>query len=107
MLAAALLLVAIVIEVMATALLPKTQSFTDPLWSAVVIAGFGASIWLLTIVVRTMPVSIAYAVWAGVGTALVAVVGYVFLDESMGWAKIAALTLIVLGVVGLNLAGVA
>jgi small multidrug resistance pump len=53
-----------------------------------------------------MPVSVAYAVWSGVGTALVAAVGYFFLDESMGWLKALSLALIVVGVVGLNLAGV-
>jgi len=52
-----------------------------------------------------MPVSIAYAVWSGVGTAAVAAIGYLWLDESMGWTKALCLGLIVVGVVGLNLAG--
>lgn len=46
-----------------------------------------------------------YAVWAGVGTAAVAVIGFVSLGESMSWLKVASLALIVLGVIGLNLAG--
>jgi small multidrug resistance pump len=57
-------------------------------------------------VVRTVPVSVAYAVWAGVGTAAVAVAGHVFLGESMTWLKALSLALIVVGVVGLNAAGV-
>jgi len=101
--AAVLLAVAIGVEVAATALLPKAQGFTHPLWSLVVVAGYGFSIWLLAIVVRSMPVSIAYAVWAGVGTAVVAVIGYLFLGESMSWFKATSLAMIVLGVVGLNL----
>ncbi|MDQ6686691.1 MAG: multidrug efflux SMR transporter [Actinomycetota bacterium] len=105
MFGAAMLMVAIVIEVGATATLPRTDGFTHPGWSVVVLTGYGVSIWLLSVVVRTMPVSVAYAVWAGLGTALVAVAGYVFLGESMSWLKVAALSLIVLGVVGLNLAG--
>jgi small multidrug resistance pump len=68
-----------------------------------VVAGYAISIWLLAVVVRSVPVSVAYAVWAGLGTAAVAVIGYVFLGESMGWLKAASLGLIVLGVVGLNL----
>ena len=101
--AAVLLAVAIGVEVAATALLPKAQGFSDPLWSAVVVAGYGLSIWLLAVVVRSMPVSIAYAVWAGVGTAVVAVIGVAFLGESMNWLKAGSLTMIILGVVGLNL----
>lgn len=103
--AAVLLLVAIGTEVAATALLPRAAGFTQPLWSAAVVGGYALSIWLLAVVVREIPVSIAYAVWAGVGTAAVAVIGFLFLDESMGWLKAASLALIVLGVVGLNLVG--
>jgi small multidrug resistance pump len=55
--------------------------------------------------VRTMPISVAYAVWSGVGTAIVALIGFAFLGETMGWLKAASLGLIVAGVVGLNLAG--
>ena len=105
MLAAVLLMVAISIEVGATALLPKAAGFTDPFWSAVVVIGYAASIWMLAVVVRSMPVSVAYAIWAGVGTAAVAVIGFAFLGESMNWFKAASLAMIVLGVVGLNLVG--
>ena len=63
-----LLGVAIVIEVCATALLPKAEGFTNAGWATVVLAGYGLSIWMLTVVVRQMPVSVAYAVWAGAGT---------------------------------------
>ena len=103
--AAILLLIAIVIEVVATALLPRAQGFTDLVWSAVVLGGYGVSIWLLAIVVRTLPVSVAYAVWSGLGTAIVAVIAYFFLGESMTPLKAASLAMIVVGVVGLNLAG--
>ena len=99
-----LLLVAVAVEVVATALLPKADGFTDLRWSAAVLVGYSTSIWLLTIVVRSMPVSTAYAIWSGLGTALVAVAGYVFLDEPLGWVKVVSLAMIVVGVVGLNLA---
>lgn len=105
MLAGLLLMVAIGIEVVCTALLPKADGFTEPLWSAVVLGGYAVSIWLLTVVVRTVPVSVAYAIWSGVGTALVAVVGYLFLGEQLGWVKALSLAMIVVGVIGLNLAG--
>jgi small multidrug resistance pump len=101
--AAVLLMVAIGVEVGATAMLPKAAGFTEPLWSAVVVAGYALSIWLLAVVVKAMPVSVAYAIWAGLGTAAVAVIGFLFLDESMSWLKATSLGMIVLGVVGLNL----
>jgi small multidrug resistance pump len=100
-----LLAVAIVIEVGATALLPRADGFTNPGWAAVVLVGYGISIWMLTVVVKQMPVSVAYAIWAGAGTALVAMVGLVFLGEHFTWIKAASLAMIVAGVVGLNLAG--
>ena len=105
MFAAVLLVVAIGVEVGATALLPKAAGFTQPFWSAVVVAGYALSIWLLALVVRAMPVSVAYAIWAGLGTAAVALIGFLFLGESMSWLKATSLTLIVVGVVGLNLVG--
>ena len=101
----ALLMAAIGVEVAASAALPRTQSFRDPLWTALVLAGYATSIWLLALVVKQLPVSIAYAVWAGLGTAGMAVVGVLFLDERLDLMKAAALALIVLGVVLLNLAG--
>lgn len=100
-----LLLVAIAVEVVATALLPRTDGFSNPGWSAAVLLGYALSIWLLSVVVRSVPVSVAYAIWSGVGTALVAVAGMVFLDEPMGAVKAVCLAMVVLGVVGLNLAG--
>jgi len=104
-LTAVLLGLAIVVEVVATALLPRTAGFTSPGWTVLVVAGYASSIWLLTIIVQSMPVSVTYAIWAGAGTALVAVVGLVFLGESFSWLKAASLVMIVAGVVGLNLTG--
>ncbi|NRQ48574.1 DMT family transporter [Aeromicrobium stalagmiti] len=103
--AAALLLVAIATEVFATAALPHAQGFTDPRWTAVVVGGYALSIWLLTLVVKQIPVSITYAIWAGLGTAAIAVVGVVFLDEPLNALKVTALALIIGGVVLLNLQG--
>lgn len=105
MLPAVLLAVAIGLEVASSALLPKAEGFTNPLWTAVVLVGYGSAIWLLTVVVKTVPVSVAYAIWAGAGTALVAVAGVVFLGESLTWVKAASLAMIVAGVIGLNLVG--
>ena len=100
-----LLMAAIAAEVAASAALPRTQGFRDPLWTAFVVGGYAVSIWLLAIVVRQMPVTTAYAIWAGLGTAAVAVIGALWLGESLNAMKIAALGMIIAGVVVLNLQG--
>jgi small multidrug resistance pump len=103
--AAALLLVAITAEVVATAALPHAQGFTDLRWTAFVVSGYALSIWLLTLIVKQLPVSVTYAVWAGLGTAAISVVGVVFLGEKVDALKITALALIIAGVVLLNVRG--
>ena len=97
-----MLMTAIGAEVGSTALLPRTQGFHSLPWTLAVLGGYAASIWLMSVVVRTLPVSVVYAVWAGIGTAAVAVIGYLFLGEQMSWLKAGSLALIVLGVVALN-----
>ena len=98
----ALLVLAIGIEVAATAALPRARGFTDPAWTAFVALGYLVSIWLLTVVVQRMDVSIAYAIWSGVGTAAIAVIGHLWLEESLDLAKVAGIALIVVGVVLVN-----
>ena len=100
-----LLLGAIALEVAATSALPRANGFRDPAWSAVVIGGYALSIWLLALVVRSLPVSTTYAVWSGVGTAAIAVIGAVWLGESWDALKVFAIALIVVGVVVLNVQG--
>ena len=100
-----LLIAAIVVEVASTAALPRTQSFREPLWTATVLAGYATSVWLLATVIRHIPVSIAYAVWAGLGTAGIAVVGVLLLGEGFDVLKGVALLMIIAGVVILNLHG--
>ena len=67
------------------------------------LGGYALSIWLLAIVVRQMSVSVAYAVWSGLGTAAIAAVGVLTLGERMDAVRLAALGLIIVGVVVLNL----
>jgi len=100
-----LLLSAIGVEVAATAALPRTDGFRNPWWTALVLTGYAASIFILTVVIRDIPVSIAYAVWAGLGTAGIAVVGIVLLGETFDAFKAGAILLIIAGVVALNLQG--
>lgn len=99
----AVLVAAIGVEVGATAALPRTRGFHDLPWSLAVMGGYALSIWLLAVVVRQVPVSVAYAVWSGLGTAAIAAVGVLALGERLDAVKLLALTLIIVGVVVLNL----
>lgn len=96
---------AIGLEVAATASLPRTDGFRNPWWTGGVLVGYALSIWLLTIVIRDIPVSVAYAVWAGLGTAGIAVIGVLVLGEGLDLLKASALLMIIAGVVLLNLQG--
>jgi small multidrug resistance pump len=99
------LLLAIAFEVVATSLLKLSDGFSR-LWPTVgCLAGYVAAFVLLAVVVRHVPVGVAYAVWAGLGTAAIAAVGVVFLHESITVAKVAGVLLVIGGVVTLNLGG--
>jgi small multidrug resistance pump len=94
--------VAIVSEVIATSALKAAEGFTRPLPSLVVVIGYAIAFYCLSLVLRTLPVGIAYAIWSGVGVALVAVVGWLVHGQSLDLPAFIGLTLIVAGVVVLN-----
>jgi len=98
------LMIAIVSEVIGTLNVKLSHGFTR--WQPAVIAlvCYAASTYLLSLAVKKMEVSVAYAIWCAVGTALIAAIGVVWFKESISALKIASLCLIVAGVVGLNLA---
>ena len=100
-----LLSVAILSEVLATLALRASDGFSKPVPAAVVVVGYGLSFWLLALALKDIPVSLTYAIWSGVGTALVAVGGVLAFGETMNPMKIASLMVIVLGVAGLSAAG--
>ncbi|MEU4703692.1 DMT family transporter [Nonomuraea dietziae] len=101
-----LLFGAIATEVVATSALKLSNGFSHLGWSVVVAVGYVASFVLLAQVLKLhMDVGTAYAVWSGVGTAAIALIGALFLGESLTLVKVAGILLIVCGVVVLNLAG--
>ena len=104
MLAAVLLLLAIVAEVAATSALRSAGDGNA--WAiAVVVVGYVGSLGLLALIVRLMDVGVAYAVWAGLGTAMIAAIGVFAFGEPANLLKLSSLALIIVGVIGLNLAG--
>lgn len=100
-----LLVVAILAEVLATSALPRTAGFTVLLPSLVVVAGYGLSAYLLSVVVKSMPVGIAYAIWAGLGTLTVLAVGATVLGQPTSVWQVGGVLLIIAGVVLVNLGG--
>ena len=102
---AILLTIAILAEVAGTVALKYTDGFTNLGPSALVVAGYGLSFWMLALVLRDLPIGLTYAVWAAVGTALIAGIGIVAFGEPATTMKLLSLGLIIAGTVGLNVAG--
>jgi small multidrug resistance pump len=96
---------AIVAEVVATSALKLSAGFTKLVPSIVVGVGYLVSFLLLAQALKQLQVSVAYAIWSGVGTAAVAVIGVVALNEPVSALKILGILLVIGGVVVLNLAG--
>lgn len=94
---------AILFEVTGTISLKLSEGFSRLLPSLAILPCYGISLALLTFALKTIPVSTAYAIWAAVGTALVAVIGITFFREPAGAVKLVSLALVIVGVVGLHL----
>ena len=98
-----ILLVAGLLEVVWAVGLRYTEGFSRLLPSLAVVAAIAASMFLLAVAMRTLPVSAAYAVWTGIGIAGTAVVGMLVLGETVSIFKILSLCLLLAGIVGLRL----
>lgn len=96
------LAIAIVAEVVATSMLKKTAEFTKLLPSVIVVIGYAAAFYFMTLSLRVLPVGIMYAIWAGMGIVLVAVIGWVFYRQVIDLPAIIGLVLIISGVVVIN-----
>ena len=101
-----LLSFAIITEVMGTIALKLSNGFSDWTASIVVFIAYILSFILLGLSLKGIELSVAYAIWAGAGTALIALIGICYFSEPVTTLKLVSLALIVLGVVGLNLATV-
>jgi small multidrug resistance pump len=97
------LAVAIVAEVIGTSALRASESFTRLMPSLLVVAGYALAFYCLSMTLKTMPVGIVYAIWSGVGIVLITLVAMVIYRQVPDLAAVAGLSLIVAGVVVLNL----
>jgi small multidrug resistance pump len=95
--------IAIVAETIATSTLKATDGFRRPLPTLVVAIGYGVAFFLLSIVVKSLPVGVVYAIWSGAGIVLVAIVGLIWLNQSLDLAAMLGIALILIGVIVINL----
>ena len=93
------LALAIVAEVMATSALKASEEFTKLFPSMIVLVGYSVSFYFMTLVLRTIPLGITYAIWSGVGIVLVAIVGILYYKQIPDLPAIIGMALIILGVI--------
>ncbi|AOE87793.1 DMT family transporter [Pseudomonas sp. TCU-HL1] len=97
------LAIAIAAEVVATTSMKAIDGFNKPLPLILVIGGYAIAFWMLTMVVRSIPVGIAYAIWAGLGIVLVSVAALVLYQQRLDTPAVLGMGLIVSGVVVIQL----
>lgn len=98
-----LLLLAIAFEVCGTTCMKLSQGFSKLIPSILIFVFYAASFSVFTLALKRLDVSIAYAIWAGLGMALVTVIGIFWFKEPVNALKIVSLIVVVAGVIGLNL----
>lgn len=96
------LTIAIIAEIIATSALKASEGFSKLLPSAIVIIGYGAAFYFLSLTLKTIPVGLAYAIWSGVGIAVISVIGWLFFKQALDLPAIAGIALIIAGVVIIN-----
>lgn len=96
------LTISIIAEIFATAMLKMSDGFTVLFPSIGVIMGYGLAFYCLSLCLKTLPLSLAYAIWSGAGTALMAIIGALVWGEVFNTLKLAGIILIIGGVILLN-----
>lgn len=98
-----LLVVAIILEVSGTISMKLSDGFTKPGPVVAMLTFYALGLSLLALTLKTIDISIAYAIWSGLGTALIAAVGILWFKEPANFVKFISIGLIILGVIGLNI----
>lgn len=93
---------AIVAEVVATSALRATNGFTNLLPSTIVVVGYAAAFYFLSLTLRALPVGIAYAIWSGLGIVLISIVGWVVYKQALDLPAMIGMGLIIAGVIVIN-----
>jgi small multidrug resistance pump len=98
------LIAAIIFEVSGTTCMKLSEEFTKIIPSIFIFVFYGLCLTFLTLSLRTIPVSIVYSIWAGLGTIAIATISIIWFNESFTLVKIISMSLIIMGIIGLNLA---
>lgn len=97
------LAIAIIAEVLGTSALKASEEFTKPIPSIAVVIGYGIAFYFLSLVLKTMPVGMAYAIWSGLGIVLITIVGIVVFNQKVDLPAVIGMSFIVCGVIIMNL----
>ena len=95
--------IAVAAEVIATSALKASDGFTRPLPTVIVALGYGVAFYFLSLVLKTVPVGVAYAIWSGAGIVLIGLIGWLVLKQPLDVPAMLGMGLIVLGVVVIQL----
>ena len=96
------LFVAVISEVIGTMLLPVSENFTKPIPTIGLTIAYILAFYFLTFALKSIPIAIVYATWAGLGVFLISILGYFIYEQALQWQSILGLNLIVIGVVIVN-----
>ena len=92
------LMIAIILEVVATHFLKTSEGFTKIFPSIMVILGYGGAFFFLSLVLKTIPIGVAYAIWAGAGIALITIIAAVVFKQTPDLPALIGILLIISGV---------
>ncbi|WP_446808243.1 DMT family transporter [Methylomonas sp. 2BW1-5-20] len=95
--------IAIIGEVIATSTLKASEGFSKLIPSIIVTVGYLTSFYFLSLALKSIPVGVAYAVWAGIGVVLVTIISWATYDQKLDFAAIIGMVLIISGVIVMNL----
>ena len=95
--------IAIISEIIGTMALKSSDGFKRFWPSLIVISGYGLATYMLSLVLRTIPIGIAYAIWAGIGIALISIVSIFLFDQKLDLPAVVGIGLIIAGVATINL----
>ena len=97
------LILGIVFEVAGTTALKHSNGFTEVLASSICVSCFLIALYCLSLSVKELDISVVYAIWSGVGISIITIIGVFYFHESMSWLKLVYISMIVIGVVGLQM----
>ena len=97
------LAIAIVAEVIATTALKAADGFSKPLPLTLVVIGYGIAFWMLSLVMKSIPVGVTYAIWSGLGIVLISIASLLLYDQKLDLAALLGIGLIIAGVLVIQL----